>query len=628
MYKYLSKDTFIVFVALLMAVHMVTFPFYQYPYVVSTGPSWYGLDVSWQMMINYVDIHKWIWGKDIIYTYGPLGFLVTRLGWGISRWIFLLTDAFLIFNFFCVFRDFMVRSGNIILAIATLFITTLVITPGYGTELPWVLTLFSFYWIYKTIDKPKYIYFLMAALPVVITFYVKLNAGLVGILFVIGHLLNLLIFKKTGWQKVSFVCGGMFIMLFAMSLLLNVSLPAYIKGASEIIKGYNDIMFFEMDGYTGIEDRVGMLFYLQLAAIVICLLIFIRQKKYSSLFYLCLSFAFIFLLRKQSVLRNDTFHYEAYFSYGTAIFLTGFFDGVSNKKWLMPVVMFMIISIALILQCINEPAYASNALEKRYTTQKKYLEQVAEYDQVIFLNNKDKRYIPVADLQKIGNNTIDVFPWDTEYIIENKLNYKPRPVFQSFSAYTDYLVKVNYKAYLHHPPNFILYDYETVDFRYSFNDDLLIHFFICKNYSIADTFTSNDKLRLLLQKKPEVAAVQLISAGTVDGLINKPISVPGNVHVIKAEVNYNLTGKLQGFLYRPPVLRIKMQTGDGSWWTYRCSKEMLHSGIMVDRLIRNSEQFCRYITNPISLPKITALEIVVDKDYYEQEVGFSQWYVK
>lgn len=620
---YLKKEHFVWLAALVMAVHMVTFPFYQYPYVVSTGASWLGLDVSWQMMLNYADIHKLTWGKDIIYTYGPLGFLVTRIGWGIPIAIFILLDAFLVFNFYCIFRDFILRSANTVIGVVTIFLFTLIITPGYGAELPWVLLLFSFYWIYKTITTPRYVYYVLAILPLIISFYVKLNAGLVGILFLFGHIINQLVFKAISWKKSVIVISAILMAIGITSVLLHVSIPGYIKGASEIIKGYNDIMFLEMDGFRDIEDRVGILFYLQLAFLILCAGSLARKKKYAALYYVCLSFAYIFLLRKQSVLRNDTIHYEAYFAYAGTVLLPGFYKEVTKKKWFTGLFVLGIVLISLVMQSMNEQGYFVKALEARYTKQKQYMEQVGHYSKEKFLNNKDKRYIPATDLQKIGNNTIDVFPWDAEYIIENKLNYDPRPIFQSYSAYTDYLVGVNYKTYLDHAPEFILYDYETVDFRYPFNDDLLIHFFICKNYHIEDTFTSNGKLRLLLQKKKETSEVQLNKLSTLKGAVNEQISVPGNVQVIKAEVNYNLTGKLQAFLYRPPVLRIKMQTDDGTWWTYRCSKEMLHSGIMVDRLIRNSEQFGRYITNHISLPKITALQIVVDKDYYEREVSFS-----
>src|SRR5882762_9492533 len=91
--------------AALLAVCMITVPFALNNQLVDKGPSWRGLDISWKMTLNYAFIKHWTWGKDIVYTYGPLAAFSTRIGWGISRWVFLVFDAFIVVNFYFVFID-------------------------------------------------------------------------------------------------------------------------------------------------------------------------------------------------------------------------------------------------------------------------------------------------------------------------------------------------------------------------------------------------------------------------------------------------------------------------------------------------------------------------------------------
>src|SRR5690606_38296356 len=126
-------------------------------------------------MLSYVNIKNWTWGTDIIYTYGPLGFLATRNRWGVSWWIFLALDLFIIANFFLVFKDYILASADKIVAVLVLFAITLLLYKNHGSGLAWVLTFFIYYWIYKTYKDPKLSSFFLLSFIIVVAFYVKIN---------------------------------------------------------------------------------------------------------------------------------------------------------------------------------------------------------------------------------------------------------------------------------------------------------------------------------------------------------------------------------------------------------------------------------------------------------------------
>src|SRR5476651_520490 len=147
MKKFFSSILFWQCLAAMLALCMVTVPFAGHYHLVDKGPGWFGLDVSWGMTLNYALIKHWVWGKDIICTYGPLAFLSTRIGWGISRWALVLFDGFLVVNFYFVFIDFLKKNTDKFLAVAILICTMLTVNQYFGPDLSWVLLFFIIYWM-------------------------------------------------------------------------------------------------------------------------------------------------------------------------------------------------------------------------------------------------------------------------------------------------------------------------------------------------------------------------------------------------------------------------------------------------------------------------------------------------
>jgi hypothetical protein len=53
-----------------------------------------GIDPSWAAVLNHAFTHHWQFGKDLVFTFGPFGFLYAKTfdpatyGWMLSAWIF------------------------------------------------------------------------------------------------------------------------------------------------------------------------------------------------------------------------------------------------------------------------------------------------------------------------------------------------------------------------------------------------------------------------------------------------------------------------------------------------------------------------------------------------------------
>lgn len=628
MKKYLTQYNIILFIVSLLAIHMVSFPFVVRPWLETTGPSWLGLDVSWQMTLNYAKVNNWVWGKDIIYTYGPLGFLATHIGLGVSRWTFLLFDVFMVFNFFYIYRDFIQSATDKWLALFMLIAVSLTVGTLHGSDLSWVITVFSFYWMYKLHDQIRISYFVYLCINIIICFFLKLNTGLIGTVLLTGCLLNLLIFKKIKWQYAVMVLSTLIAGIIIMGLFLNVSLPDYINGALQIIKGYNDIMHLGFRDYILMEQDVAILYYAFNVFYLIYLLIILRERQYSHLFFVGIAVLYTFLLRKQAIVRNDSYHYNEFFEYSSLVLLSGYFlKPVKEVQRLVAAIAVLLIVWSLLYKIQNGKQTIDDIAMTRFASQQDYVKNFSNYKKTAFLNNRHKRYIPERILKQIGNEPIDIFPWDSEYLIENHLNYKPRPVFQSFSSYTKYLQEVNYAYYEHHAPTYIIYDYETIDERYPFNDDILINFFICKNYTFADSFVSNGRWRTLLKRKVPVVPIKQEIPKSGEFALGQDIPVDWAM-MMRMNLEFTAKGKFESAYYRTPKVQIWMQRENATWVKYKVSKEVLKAGICVDRWVNNNHDFVKYMKDRFSLDRITKVRIVANKDYYKEKIKVEYYNIK
>ena len=608
----------------LLALFMVNEPFVNYMSLVNKGETWLGLDPSARATLNFAWIHHLNWGDDVVYTYGPLSFVSTRVGWGISRWVFVLIDVFTSVNIFFLFRDFLARAHYKVLAAIILIVLTAFMVTFYGSGLVWIYTTFIFHWMYKSYTDARNIYFIPLILLIVLSFYIKLNTGLFAMIFFLMHLCLLVLMKKIKIVRAAILLTVLLLFTIIVAWLLNVSIPTYIKGAFEVMKGYNSLMYLDTTDEQ-MQSNVYLVFYSLAFLMLIYVVHIIRTEQYALLFFAMLNIVYIFLLKKQALLRADTQHMYEFFFFVPFILLYGCFL-LPEKKFQQTY-----LGIALVIICVSyicgnsfRPLYA--AARDRIQVLNKFKNAFRYYDQSHYTNQQDMRYLPPGVLQKIGKHSIDVFPWDSEYLIQNRLNYTPRPCFQTFQANTEYLQKINYDFFLHKTPEFVLYDYDALDGCYPFNDAPQLNYFLLKNYSFTDTFYANDRLRAFLHIKAQVSPVVFTKIAEGQANINEEIPVNGAAF-IKIYVTYNTKGKLQGYWHRPSPIRIGACTASGQWYENKTSQELLKAGIMVEKRINDTRDFMTFAIDKNLLQPVTKLKLLADERYVSKKIKIEYYKV-
>ena len=619
-----KNDRLWTILAALLALHLLN-TFAVYPQLVDRGPTWLGLDDSARMALNFAWNKGLNWGHDMVYTYGPLSFLSTKVGWGIRGWIFLLTDFFVVLNFFLLFRDFMLDSRYRVLAAVVVFLMTLNLPLLYGSGLAWVLMVFIFYWMHRSYAAPRWWHFAMLTVLITLAFYLKLNTGLFTIVFLIVHLVLLFFARKITLLRLALTLGALGVLIWGSALLFNVSLPAYVKGAVEVMKGYNDLLYLYED-HRKSGAAIVLLFFGLCGVLALCLPGLLRRKQFVAIFLVLICMGYLFLLKKQGLFRNDRQHLEEFFAYAPLVLLCGVGTYILPSRQQLTMAGIGVVTLAcLVLGAGQRPfVFLGNRFVARYSVPYRYVKEAADYNPAGYANQSDKRIIPPRILQRIVRNTVDVFPWDANYALQNGLAYYPRPCFQTFQANSDYLQQINYDFYQRSGPAFVIYDYDGIDNAYPFNDAPTLNLLLARNYRVADSFTSNERWRILLQKAPMQMPVRISKSGAATATLNTPI--PPSAPYLKLDVSYTLKGKLMAIWNKPAPLQIAFQRPDGEWLTYKTSTELLKTGIYIGRLIRSNEDFARFAGgDTASLELVQAIRIVGDADYYRSSIGIT-WF--
>lgn len=245
--------------------------------------------------------------------------------------------------------------------------------------------------------------------------------------------------------------------------------------------------------------------------------------------------------------------------------------------------------------------------------------------------NKTSFELPKRIKEKIGSNSIDVMPWNMMMAFENNLNLKHRPIFQSYSAYNKFLGDLNANFYQSaNAPKFVFYEFQTIDFRYPILDEPKTQLILFKNYSCVDTFSLNNRLILLFEKKENTPKIEFIKGNSYELQFNDSI-VPQKNTFYEILIKKKLKGNIKSFVFHAPSIQLSIRTKNGIKNNYRTSKNLLESGISCTPLFYNTLDVYRYLNNPVKNDsnEIQSIKIKInDFGSFEKKYTVNEYHIK
>ena len=219
----------------------------------------------------------------------------------------------------------------------------------------------------------------------------------------------------------------------------------------------------------------------------------------------------------------------------------------------------------------------------------------------------------LAQLPKIkslvGAASLDVFGSQQAYALLNELNYQPRPVFQSYAAYSEPLARVNEQFYLFdRAPDYVLFELSAPEHRFpALNDSLALRALLINYQPVA----GEGPFLLLKRRTKEAAHLTLLQEGEVPVGQRIDLSHFAGANLwLELDLRPALPGRVAQWLTRPPTLRLAAWDGPRLIARERAATPLLRIGFLASPCLLNSGEVRRfYEGKPTTTPSAYSLEL-------------------
>ena len=581
-------------IAFLFVQSILFFPFIYVP--ISEN-----IDMSWMYEINFLTHFGFIYGRDILFTMGPLSFFLcpepiennvflSWSVWGIVYFFMLGISVWMLFSE--SMKAFNSRKANIWGAAVLLFISPLSYTvymeywPTYVVIFLLLVTLWQ-----DSISWPFYFAWLLS----ILSLFIKFTMGILNVGCIMSFLLIARLYNRTDVIKIALwaVVGSP--LLFIVSYYWynpNVDdMWRYVYGAIKISSGYTYNMSLPVT-----SDRyfilAAILFMSWLALIFRAIYVNKRTFVYTVLFLLP-----VFIGAKHAMVRGD---HIIWFSWLLLVYMSLYvlFMPADLQEVLPRQSLYRGGLMVLLLFITFAPLYHRLHTLDVFIPIKERMTLIADLPQSIAnaqntsLGDTRTKFFPPEFQQRVGTRTMTVYPWDIScYRFSDSWRYVPIPVFP-INASEPYLDKYNASFFAtDDAPYAIVMSMNTVDNQYPLiNCPALWQEIFCR-YEITD-FAENYFL-LTRASKPQEFLVETVSEQIMSrqAVVDIPYCEAGEHIIAEVDATRNLRGRLAQIFYKIPAVNMEVVLADGRIIERRIFFEVWQNGVIVDSLPVTNEDF-------------------------------------
>lgn len=211
-----------------------------------------------------------------------------------------------------------------------------------------------------------------------------------------------------------------------------------------------------------------------------------------------------------------------------------------------------------------------------------------------------QRFVFPADVrQAIQRETVDTFSFSNSFeaVLANGLKWDPRPIYQGYSAWTALLENAN-AQYLRsrYGPRMVLFNWGDIDGRYPFFAEPSSWRVLADQYDLAGSTASVYFLRRCKQPRygdPLAVGETVVSWNQNIAL---PAAGPQDLLVMKAEIEPTLAGSLAALLFRSSPIYLETLLESGENTRGRIIRSNLRNGAIVSDCPQNSQGLLAFMS--------------------------------
>ncbi len=539
------------------------------------------VDASWMVVLHLAFVDDLTWGKDIVFTYGPWGFVATRtyvpgtFGWLLFWWIALAASI--------SYAALAVAAATIRSSLwAALWISALVFVVIAGNEAPFIAAAALFVLAAAGIHATRALTAATVVLAALLAWlglvkFTYFGLGLALVLLVTAYLL--VTRRRVGPALPVYALSWVVCWLLAGQPL--GAIPPYIVNGLSIVAGYTPAMsLWSADTWI-----VGL--FLAAAAAVVAVVAFVERRAGRRFPVMAAGFAVIlFFAYKASFVRQDDSHAAiGLLAISTcAVAIAPLFDPPALHIRERRAATVAVIALALAtwhLAATPEPWRQAEDVMHRVD------------DTLVFFaaphkaaaSRRDGWTTALAEIRakvplpRVGG-AADLYPDDQLVLVANGIRRFSRPVFQSYSAYTPRLIGLN-EAHLRRAdrPRTMFVDLEPIDGRWPTSEDGPNLMTILSDYRLDERTGSylvfrDDRRRGYRLEPVRTVHVRLGESVVVPSLAGGPVWVT-------MDVRRTVLGRLEELVFRPAVLFLDARLADGRQVQHRLVPGVTTDGFLL-----------------------------------------------
>ncbi|MGE0284183.1 MAG: hypothetical protein AB7P20_26700, partial [Rhizobiaceae bacterium] len=588
------------------------------------------LDPSWAMVIQHAFSKGWQFGEDIIFTYGPLGFImVPQYQEGLYApalvyWLALYTTLALALCF--LYRT---APPTLLLILA---LAIVVLPLNWAHDGAWFAACFIVFLLTDKTERTAS--FLAVGLTVLLAAAALMKTTSLLLTLPTVILCDLFRHRRPDATPVltaTFVASFVGFYLIAGQSLRE--LGTYLVTALEVARGYGEAM--------QIYGSIREIALFGLAASGFFAVVAVREfrrNRIEAMYHLAMAAGFLFVAAKAGFVRHDVGHamipWVALMLAATAYI--GALSNERNRFFSAAVAAIMIGSTSmvcttymsgaretgrakagaeivpsdLVAQARDDAAALANVI---------FGDQMARYRAAYAQQMKNIRaQVPLPPL----GDTVDLFGVTQAVALASAAEYRPRPVFQSYSVYTRELIERN-RRYItgERAPDTILLAIQSVDGRHPALDEGALWPDLLRHYDV----THFESGYAVMRRRNVSRAVEFQDLHQTSIAFAETLDVSewavGGLLWVEMDFRPSLLGRIRSVLFKPPLLMMTVTTDAGNTQTFRIVPGMTGSGFLLSPLVEAADQFAQLPAREESVVRFSIAAVGRPAGMFEPNFG-------
>jgi len=563
-----------------------------------------GLDNAWTQALHLAFAAQWQFGTDMVFTYGPWGFLArgyhpltyldSVIAWVILSLVFLGAGWRLARHF----SDNRLVAGLWLVAFAAA--ASLPAGEDFNNRLvAWGVLLLALHFFVE-----EGVFSLLQMLLVVSLGWLSLVkfTGLLESLLVIAVIAADNVFRQRRFPWiVAAWAGGLLFFWFAAGQHFNLLEP-FLVNSWRITSGYTEAMMV-----TGQREACDVTCFLLMAGLLCALAgrLAWARSRYFGLLPLAGLGMILFIVFKLGYVRNGGQHGTTSATALVLVALACLAVAKLGKKFTAVAAACLLLASVLYAATVFNFWLPGNGLGRQLAgtfSPNQLLAPVTVpftgYLRNDYENNLAHERTNFSLAPILGN--ADLYSYDQTVLFAHHVAYQPRPVMQSYSAYTPELAAMN-AAHLRGATaaDNILFAVQPIDDRFPALEDGRSWLELLTRYDLKGAADKQGKF-LLLTRAVVPRKFQLTPLKPATTRFGEPVKLPeatnGPVWV-EIEIKKSLAGLVVSTLYKPPVLRLTVVLKNHTQPRFRLVPGLAAAGFLLSPLIADTHAFAALATN-------------------------------